>query len=421
MKSVAIIGAGPSGLASAKYAIENGLEPVVFDKSNEACGVWSNDSINENYKNMNVNFSRFTYSFTDFPWPNQSPIFPTAKEIKEYLQSYIHHFKLTKHLKMKTKVEKIELLSNEKWKVSFMSSDSTNSNNAIESKVFDSVIIASGRHHEPKMPIIRGRENFRGPVLHSSEFIKLKEPIFKNKKVIVVGASWNATCISALLVNDGAKSISNIFRRPYLVLPKLVTKKYQTDETADHDAYSIVPVDVALFTRAQMYPPHDVTDHQDIAKFYAQILMSICPEQTNQTLSHPELYVDLLRDDGEKGLCVNDSYYSFVKSGRINPRKGNIVEFKEDGVQLDDGSFEQADAVVFCTGFYINQTFLPQEILNKLEYTKENDENNVPYILYKCTWHPDLPNLALIGQNDALIFCGSELQANWATSVITFF
>ncbi len=32
-KKVAIIGAGSSGLCAAKYALENGLDPVLFDRA----------------------------------------------------------------------------------------------------------------------------------------------------------------------------------------------------------------------------------------------------------------------------------------------------------------------------------------------------------------------------------------------------
>lgn len=49
VKSVAVIGAGPSGLTSAKYGIEQGLEVTVYEQSNDVGGVWQyTDRIGKN-------------------------------------------------------------------------------------------------------------------------------------------------------------------------------------------------------------------------------------------------------------------------------------------------------------------------------------------------------------------------------------
>ena len=41
LADVAILGAGPSGLASCKAALEEGLVPVVFEKQRSLGGLWS--------------------------------------------------------------------------------------------------------------------------------------------------------------------------------------------------------------------------------------------------------------------------------------------------------------------------------------------------------------------------------------------
>ncbi|CAI7795085.1 unnamed protein product, partial [Closterium sp. NIES-53] len=40
LKRVAVIGAGPAGLASAKYLLEAGLQPTLFDKAASIGGLW---------------------------------------------------------------------------------------------------------------------------------------------------------------------------------------------------------------------------------------------------------------------------------------------------------------------------------------------------------------------------------------------
>jgi len=50
-KTVAIIGAGSSGSCAAKYCIENGLNPTIFEKSKYPGGLWaSSGSIEKQYR-----------------------------------------------------------------------------------------------------------------------------------------------------------------------------------------------------------------------------------------------------------------------------------------------------------------------------------------------------------------------------------
>ena len=92
-RRVAIIGAGPSGLTSAKYAIENGLVPTVFEKSNDICGLWSNTSTNKAvWAGLYSNISYYTEQFSDHSWPKDILIFPTANDIYNYLKSYAKKF-----------------------------------------------------------------------------------------------------------------------------------------------------------------------------------------------------------------------------------------------------------------------------------------------------------------------------------------
>ena len=39
-KTILIVGAGPSGLAAAKYAIQAGMKPIVLERRPDLGGVW---------------------------------------------------------------------------------------------------------------------------------------------------------------------------------------------------------------------------------------------------------------------------------------------------------------------------------------------------------------------------------------------
>lgn len=65
-----IIGAGPSGLAAAKYAKEEKLNFIVFEKFPDIGGVW-NPVDGLVWKRMHTNISRHCCRYTDFEWPFQ--------------------------------------------------------------------------------------------------------------------------------------------------------------------------------------------------------------------------------------------------------------------------------------------------------------------------------------------------------------
>ena len=91
-KRVAILGAGPAGIVCAKYAVENGFKPVVFDKKSMPGGLWSAGTAI--WDDMHSNSSRYSVMFSDFGWPSNANIIPSGKDVYNYLIAYIEHFKL---------------------------------------------------------------------------------------------------------------------------------------------------------------------------------------------------------------------------------------------------------------------------------------------------------------------------------------
>ena len=67
-KRVGIIGAGPSGLMAAKYALANGFTPIVFEKNPGVGGVWNSEN-GAVWESMTTNLSKYTCCFKDHPWP----------------------------------------------------------------------------------------------------------------------------------------------------------------------------------------------------------------------------------------------------------------------------------------------------------------------------------------------------------------
>ncbi len=106
MKEVAIIGAGMSGLAAAKYILECGMTPIVLEKENDLGGLW-HPQTGAVWHSLRTNTSHFTCMFSDFPWKPGTQINPNQKEVFEYIKSYVAHFNLEPHIQFKTQVNNI--------------------------------------------------------------------------------------------------------------------------------------------------------------------------------------------------------------------------------------------------------------------------------------------------------------------------
>jgi dimethylaniline monooxygenase (N-oxide forming) len=283
-KTVAIIGAGPCGLAAAKYSLENGLIPFVFDKANEIGGLWQPGTAT--WEGLHSNVSKHIVCYADHPWSKGQSFFPSKKEIHAYLKSYADRFQLNQHIQLNKGVNRVKKLTvgqSTKWQLEFEND---------EIRTFDFLICASGLHSKPHIPEFKNIDSFEGLILHSSQF-QLNMPELKDKKVIVIGFSQSGSEQASLLVNH-AQEVVNIFKRPYLLTQRLV------HVSKENGKWSILPVDFFNFRRRlACFDRHPDSSSEQCRSCAKGLLQMINPQQTNKDIIHPDLFVDL--DDPTKG------------------------------------------------------------------------------------------------------------------------
>jgi cation diffusion facilitator CzcD-associated flavoprotein CzcO len=106
---VAVIGAGPAGLAVARYLASEGFAPVLFERGSTIGGQWSGDRTRSGvWPSMRTNTSRILTAFSDLPHPNRSPTYPTNQAIRDYLHEYAERFSLMSRLQLSTPVLSLE-------------------------------------------------------------------------------------------------------------------------------------------------------------------------------------------------------------------------------------------------------------------------------------------------------------------------
>ena len=111
---VVIVGSGFSGLTSAHFLKNEGIENVcILEKNNSLGGVWSHGGVGS-YPGAACDVQSYTY----LPFLDETGFIPSKRyvsqhEIAEYAEMLADHFDIRKHIKFSYEVTELKYL--EKW------------------------------------------------------------------------------------------------------------------------------------------------------------------------------------------------------------------------------------------------------------------------------------------------------------------
>jgi dimethylaniline monooxygenase (N-oxide forming) len=382
MPNVAIIGAGPAGLVTARYLKSEGFTPVLFDRARSLGGQWSADPRSSGvWPSMRTNTTRILTAFSDVPHAAGTHVYPRNQDVLAYLSRYADTHGLTPHLRPETRVDHLERGEHGGWTV-----QSSTAGGSPAREDFSHVVIATGRYQKPVMPEVPGLDTFSGigGAIHTNGY-KDPEP-FRGRRVLVAGCAISALEIASDLAMLGAARVVTTNRRQRYILPKLCAG---------------VPTDHVAFSRfaglaAEHFPPDAVAGA--LKAFVLRI--SGNPEQFGAPRPADDILV--------AGVSLCQHYLPLVAEGRIaiKPWPRSVAG---ERVTFADGTEEDFDALICGTGYEFDWSILSDELRGMLEAVPEHAD------LYKYTFHPDLPCLAFVGLFHQVgpFFPVLEQQARW--------
>ncbi|MBA0554747.1 hypothetical protein Golob_013837 [Gossypium lobatum] len=208
-----IVGAGPSGLATAACLREQGVPSVVLERAECIASLWQKRA----YDRLKLHLPKQFCQLPKVPFPEDFPEYPTKKQFIEYLESYAKRFDINPKFNECVQSARYDETSGF-WRVKTV----RGSNKAEFEYICRWLVVATGENAESVVPDIDGLADFGGEVIHASEYKSGEK--FKGQNVLVVGCGNSGMEVSLDLANHNA-SPSMVVRSSVHVLPREVLGK----------------------------------------------------------------------------------------------------------------------------------------------------------------------------------------------------
>ena len=227
-KRIAIIGAGPSGLAQLRAfqsAAQKGAdipEIVCFEKQDNWGGLWNytwRTGLDQHGEPVHCSMYRYLWSngpkegleFADYPFEEHFgkniASYPPRAVLFDYIEGRVKKAKVRDKIRFLTAIRFVRYNEDSG---TFTVTAHDLKNDRMYDEEFDNVIVASGHFSTPNVPEFEGMKSFNGRILHAHDFRDALE--FKDKDIMVIGTSYSAEDIGSQCWKYGAKSITVSYR-----------------------------------------------------------------------------------------------------------------------------------------------------------------------------------------------------------------
>jgi cation diffusion facilitator CzcD-associated flavoprotein CzcO len=338
---IALIGAGPSGLAGARALTRAGIPFDGFEAGPDVGGLWNIENPRSTmYESAHLISSRTTTEFAEFPMASTAD-YPGHRELLEYFRAYADTYRLREHFRFETRVTDVSPITSDdgqapvasdtlgaadapRWRVTAVTADGETVTGD-----YSGVILANGTLAEPNVPSFPG--SFTGELMHTSAYKSAK--VFEGKRVLVIGAG-NSGCDIAVDAVHHAASVDLSVRRGYYFVPRYIFGR---------------PSDTLNQGRPLPAPIKQFIDARVLRAFTGDPAKFGFPKPDYKIYeSHPIVNTMVLNHLGQGDL-------------RVVP---DIRRFDGRTVHFTDGTAREYDLVMLATGYTLDYPFVERTHLN---------------------------------------------------------
>ncbi len=380
--SVAIIGAGMSGIAAAiKFGEQGYRDIVIFEKADRLGGTWRENT----YPGLSCDVPSHLYSYAFEPNPNWSHLFSPGAEIQAYFESVAKKYDVERLMRFNKEVTSAEF-ENGRWHLTMHDGERTSA---------DIVIAATGILHQPAYPDIDGIEDFAGASFHTARWDH--SAALDNHRVGIIGTGSTAMQIVPAII-DRVASLSLFQRTPQWVFG-IENPAYTEAERAEFNA-----------SPAKMKALYDHWAYRFNYRFgravigdkvIADRIAELCLANLDENVHDSELKKKLTPNyvAACKRLIMSDEFYPAIQKPNAHLVTTAVEQIEKDGVRTKDGTLHKLDVLALATGFKAHAFMRPMRLVGRHGTTLEQAWA-ATNMTHRSISIPDMPNFfILIGPN----------------------
>ncbi len=391
-----IIGAGTSGLITAKVFQEHNIDFDCFEKGSGLGGIWrfqNDNAVSTCYRSLHINTSKRMMELSDFKFRPEIAEYPSHKEILSEFERYADQFDVRSRITFSTEVVHVGKRDDGKWDVTILQDGKT------ETRTYGFLAVANGHHWDPRYPKFEG--SFDGITLHAHHYVDAETPHdLRDKRVVVVGMGNSAMDIACELarMGQGAEKLYLAQRSGVWIIPKILGNIAQ-DKFIRHPMKK--PSLWEKFKRTFIPRTIRVYFNDMLLETIIKVLVGM-PKRVGLKNPHEKFH--------QRHPTVSQEVHNRLIHGDIIP-KGNIKRLMGDSVEFEDGSVEKVDAIIYATGYNITFPFFDESFIAA-------EQNSIP--LWMRMFDPAHKNLAFIAlvQPVCAMMPIAELQANFVADYV---
>ncbi|KGN57468.1 probable indole-3-pyruvate monooxygenase YUCCA10 [Cucumis sativus] len=313
--TVIIIGAGPSGLATAASLTLSSISYIILEREDCSIPLWRKHS----YDRLRLHLPNRFCHLPAMPFPSSAPNYLPKVNFLDYLDRYADNFRIRPLYRRNVEAAEFDHPEG-KWKVRARNLDK----GEVEEFRSRFLVVATGETAEAYTPAVPGMEGFGGDLMHSTKFKSGKG--FEGKNVLVVG-SGNSGMEIALDLCLHAANTSVLVRSPVHFMSK---------------GMMTLGLDMLKYNLPIWF----------VDSFIVMLSKLIYGDLTKYGIKRPLEGPLYMKVKYGKYPIIDGGALHKIKCGQIQVLGEEISSIKgNNNVVFNNGKCYQFDSIIFCTGF----------------------------------------------------------------------
>jgi 4-hydroxyacetophenone monooxygenase len=410
---VAIIGAGPAGIAMAVQLGRLGVPYVLYERRSEIGGTWSIHK----YPDIRVDTLSITYEFSfddEYPW---SEYFARGEDVRSYLEFIAEKYGVREHIRLGHDLEEARFDEEASiWHLTFQGPDGAR----VEREV-NMVVSATGVFAKPKLPDIAGIDEFEGAIVHPTQWTSDLD--VRGKRVAVIGNGSSGVQLVAPVAEE-AEHVSVFQRTPQWIAPRPnygrkvePEVRWLLDNLPGYWNWCRYTSIIGLMTWHEDFLIPDpewekqgghITRKSDELRGF---LIGYIKEQIGD---RPDLLERLVPDYAPmvRRPVVDNNWYKALTRDNVDLVTSGIERLTKKGIETTDGKHHEVDLIVFATGFEVDQFLWPAEVRGRKGVSLRDDWESHGPRAYLGMMVPRFPNFFMLyGPNSQPVSGGVSLPS----------